>query len=133
MRAVDRGSILFGSTPGGELLLTFWSGNPPADPDRPWISEPVLRVSRDGERVDTVLMLPSARAPVAYRVGDVFGSYGWVASDLNPEGTVGEAHLATREKGTLTCEHQVAGFITLLRQVRDTSIGGLSPTRDGRR
>ena len=47
-------------------------------------------------------------------------SYGWIASDLSPDGTVGEAHLATVEKGQLTCAHQVAGFIELLRKVRDT-------------
>ncbi|MGI9389697.1 MAG: creatininase family protein [Boseongicola sp.] len=58
-------------------------------------------------------------------------SYGWVASDLNADGTVGEAHLATREKGKQTCEHQVSEFVALLRQVRDTSLGGLSPTKGG--
>ncbi len=60
-------------------------------------------------------------------------SYGWVASDLNPDGTVGEANLATREKGKMTCEHQVSEFIALLHQVRETSLGGLSPTKDGPR
>ena len=48
-------------------------------------------------------------------------SYGWIASDLSPDGTVGEAHLATVEKGQLTCAHQVAGFIELLRKTRDMS------------
>ncbi|SEK21824.1 creatininase family protein [Pacificibacter marinus] len=43
----------------------------------------------------------------------------WVSKDLNPEGTVGEAHLATAEKGAATCAHQVAGFIDLLGQLRD--------------
>lgn len=47
-------------------------------------------------------------------------SYGWIASDLSPSGTVGEAHLATREKGQATAAHQVAGFISLLRNLRDT-------------
>ncbi len=55
-------------------------------------------------------------------------SYGWIASDLNPDGTVGEAHLATAEKGAATCTHQVQGFIQLLRTVRDTPLGDLSPT-----
>ncbi|GFE49784.1 creatininase [Roseobacter cerasinus] len=45
-------------------------------------------------------------------------SYGWIASDLNPAGTVGEAHLATAEKGAATARHQVAGFIDLLRKMR---------------
>ncbi len=51
-------------------------------------------------------------------------SYGWIASDLNPEGTVGEAHLATAEKGRLTCEHQVRGFIDMLRKLRDMPLPG---------
>lgn len=44
-------------------------------------------------------------------------SYGWIASDLNPDGTVGEAHLATAEKGAATAQHQVAGFVDLLRKM----------------
>ncbi|QBF30689.1 creatininase family protein [Thalassococcus sp. S3] len=45
-------------------------------------------------------------------------SHGWIASDLNPAGTVGEAHLATAEKGRLTAEHQVRGLIDLLYKVK---------------
>ena len=55
-------------------------------------------------------------------------SYGWVATDLNPDGTVGEAHLATAEKGGATCRHQVAGFIELLKAVRDRPVGEITPT-----
>lgn len=55
-------------------------------------------------------------------------SYGWISSDLNEAGTVGEAHLATAEKGAAACTHQVIGFIDLLRKVRDTSLGGFSPS-----
>ena len=58
-------------------------------------------------------------------------SYGWVASDLNSEGTVGEAHLATAEKGAAACTHQVAGFIELLQTVRATDISSFSPTKCG--
>ena len=46
-------------------------------------------------------------------------SRGWIASDLNPGGTVGNANLATAHKGLLTTQHQVRGFIDLLRNVRD--------------
>lgn len=46
-------------------------------------------------------------------------SYGWISTDVNPAGVVGEAHLATAEKGKATAEWQVARFIELLRQVRD--------------
>ncbi len=54
-------------------------------------------------------------------------SYGWIASDLNPAGTVGEAHLATAEKGHATAAHCVAGFIGLLRQVADHPMEGFAP------
>ncbi len=59
-------------------------------------------------------------------------SYGWIASDLNPSGPVGEAHLATAEKGKASAEHQVKGFIQLLRAVKDTPLGQFSPrNQDG--
>ena len=45
-------------------------------------------------------------------------AFAWMACDLNPHGVVGEAALATAEKGRLTAEHQADGFITLLRDVR---------------
>lgn len=45
-------------------------------------------------------------------------AFAWMASDLNPHGVVGEAALASAEKGRLTAEHQADGFITLLRDVR---------------
>ena len=58
-------------------------------------------------------------------------SYGWVARDLNPAGTVGDASRATPEKGRATCAHQVAGFTDLLRKVRDLSLAGFAPTLPG--
>lgn len=42
--------------------------------------------------------------------------YGWIASDLNPAGVAGEAHLATAAKGRAVAEHQAAGFLTLARK-----------------
>ena len=53
----------------------------------------------------------------------------WVSSDLNSSGTVGNAAAATAEKGRATCAHQVAGFIDLLRTMRDRPLTGLSPTQ----
>ncbi|WP_425093235.1 creatininase family protein [Tropicimonas sp. S265A] len=55
-------------------------------------------------------------------------SYGWVSSDLNPAGTVGDAARATAEKGRATCTHQVSGMIDLLRIVRDQPLTGLTAT-----
>jgi creatinine amidohydrolase len=56
-------------------------------------------------------------------------SYGWISSDLNPVGTVGDASIATADKGHATATHQVDGFVTLLRQMRDTPLDGLAPVR----
>lgn len=42
----------------------------------------------------------------------------WIARDLNPEGTVGEASKATAAKGAATAKAQVAGFIELLEDVK---------------
>lgn len=52
----------------------------------------------------------------------------WVSSDLNPDGAVGEAHLATAEKGKAVCEFQVAGFIDMLAKLRDLPTASYAPT-----
>lgn len=44
-------------------------------------------------------------------------SYGWISSDLNMAGTVGNAANATAEKGDATASHYVAEFVRLLHQV----------------
>lgn len=54
-------------------------------------------------------------------------SYGWIASDLNDAGTVGEAHFATAKKGKQTAKHQILGMIELLRAVRDRPLGDIAP------
>ena len=56
-------------------------------------------------------------------------AYGWIASDLNPNGVVGEAHLATAEKGHKTAEKMVADVISLLQKVRAQSLDGLDPVK----
>ena len=56
-------------------------------------------------------------------------SYGWIASDLNPHGTVGDASAATAQKGHETCAHQVAGLIALLHKVAGHSLDGFHPIR----
>ncbi|GFE65180.1 creatininase family protein [Litoreibacter roseus] len=57
----------------------------------------------------------SAEASPISPIGPV--SYGWIASDLNATGVVGDASKATAEKGHATARHQVSGFIDLLRDV----------------
>jgi creatinine amidohydrolase len=49
-------------------------------------------------------------------------AFAWIASDLNPHGVVGNAAAATAEKGRLTAEHQAAGFVRLLQDVRKASL-----------
>ncbi|HEY2526450.1 MAG TPA: creatininase family protein [Xanthobacteraceae bacterium] len=43
--------------------------------------------------------------------------YGWIAQDLNAEGAIGDASKATATKGQKTADHQLDGFIALLRDV----------------
>ena len=49
-------------------------------------------------------------------------SRGWIAADLNNDGTVGNAAAASVLKGTATATHQVHGFIELLKDVAATNI-----------
>jgi creatinine amidohydrolase len=45
-------------------------------------------------------------------------AFAWIATDLNPNGVVGNAAAATAEKGRLVAEHQARGFVELLEDVR---------------
>ncbi|MGE0499343.1 MAG: creatininase family protein [Rhizobiaceae bacterium] len=49
-------------------------------------------------------------------------AFAWIASDLNPAGVVGDASIATAEKGRLTAEHQADGFVRLLKDVRKAKL-----------
>ncbi|MBI1172604.1 creatininase family protein [bacterium] len=72
----------------------------------------------------------SAETSAISPIGPV--SYGWMASDLNPAGPVGEAHLATAEKGHATAEKMVADVIALLRKVEAQSLEGFAPVTSAR-
>ncbi|MFT3999147.1 MAG: creatininase family protein [Rhizobium sp.] len=52
-------------------------------------------------------------------------SLAWIAHDLNPNGVVGNAAAGTAEKGALICRHQIAGFIEMLRDLRDYPLSNL--------
>ena len=52
-------------------------------------------------------------------------AYGWIAQDLNAEGAVGDASKATAGKGRRTAEHQIDGFIALLRDMTAFSLNRL--------
>ena len=53
-----------------------------------------------------------------------FIAYAWLAGDLNPQGAVGEAHLATAAKGKATAEHGAGEFVKLLRDVEKAALMG---------
>jgi creatinine amidohydrolase len=44
-------------------------------------------------------------------------NFGWMAGDLNPAGTVGDARLATAEMGAAIAAHQAAGFAEMVADV----------------
>jgi creatinine amidohydrolase len=52
-------------------------------------------------------------------------AFGWIAQDLNTDGAVGDAGNATVEKGSKTAEHQIEGFIALLRDMTAFSLNRL--------
>jgi creatinine amidohydrolase len=54
-------------------------------------------------------------------------AYGWIASDLNPAGVVGEAHLATAEKGRLQAEKCVEDVIGFLHKVKAQDLAAFHP------
>ena len=55
-------------------------------------------------------------------------AYGWIASDVNPLGVVGEAHLAAAQKGKVTADKMVADVTDLLKTIRNVPLGGFKPT-----
>lgn len=54
-------------------------------------------------------------------------SYGWIASDLNPAGTVGNAGRATGNQGRLIASFQASGFVELLRKVAEMKLDRFRP------
>jgi creatinine amidohydrolase len=59
-------------------------------------------------------------------------AFGWQAQDLGPDGTVGDASLATAEKGRATVDHIAHGFIEVLRDVHTFDMGQLYRAGDRR-
>jgi creatinine amidohydrolase len=80
-------------------------------------------------KLDQLADFPSAgesyaKAFAKLRVTQPAG-FGWMSQDLNPEGVVGEAHLATAAKGAAIAAHVEAEFIKLLRDVAAFDLAGL--------
>ena len=67
----------------------------------------------------------SAETGLISPVGPI--SYGWIASDVNRLGAIGNAAAATAGKGRATAAHQVAGFVELLRKVAAQPLDGFAP------
>ena len=44
-------------------------------------------------------------------------AFSWIAQDLNPDGALGNASIATADKGARTAAHQIDGFIALVRDM----------------
>lgn len=49
----------------------------------------------------------------------------WIAHDLNPDGVVGDASVATAEKGALIARHQASGFVSLIEELRRYPLSAL--------
>ena len=85
-------------------------------------------------RPDTVDMSKAADFRWTHNQGDIppVGAiaHGWIASDVNPVGVAGEAHLATAEKGARCAAHYVAQVIGVLRQIAAQDLSGFAPTED---
>jgi len=85
-------------------------------------------------RPDTVDMSKAEDFRWTHNQGDIppVGgiAHGWIASDVNPAGVAGEAHLATAEKGAATAEHYVAQAIDVLLKISAQSLSGFAPVPD---
>ena len=57
-------------------------------------------------------------------------AHGWIASDVNPHGVAGEAHLATAEKGRQTADHYVASVLEVIRKMVDQNVDTFAPVKD---
>jgi creatinine amidohydrolase len=67
----------------------------------------------------------SAETSLISPVGPV--AYGWIATDVNPHGVVGQAHLATADKGKATAAKMVADVAALLRKVEAQPLDSFAP------
>src|SRR5262249_23670811 len=56
-------------------------------------------------------------------------AFAWIAKDLHPSGTVGNAAAATAAKGEATASWQAQGFIDLLRDMRAADVDTLLATK----
>ena len=58
---------------------------------------------------------------------DFPAGFGWMTQDLHASGAVGDATLATAEKGEAALDHGARAFVALLRDVEKFDLDGLAP------
>lgn len=56
-------------------------------------------------------------------------AHGWIASDVNPQGVAGEAHLASAEKGRVTAEKFVADTVDVLHRIAAQPLDRFEPVK----
>lgn len=105
-------------------------------------SEDERRYGIHGGAIETALMLHYAPDRVDMAKADSFVStlpqwerdmsllraygphrFGWMSSDLNPLGVVGDARIATAAMGALSADHALKGFVQLLEDVARFDLG----------
>src|SRR5215217_491728 len=62
-----------------------------------------------------------------YLRADFPAGFGWMTQDLNASGAVGDASLATAEKGEAALDHGARAFVTLLQDVEKFDLVRLAP------
>ena len=60
----------------------------------------------------------------AWLRADVPVGFGWMTQDLHPSGAVGDASLATAEKGEVALDHGARAFVELLADVERFELPG---------
>jgi creatinine amidohydrolase len=63
----------------------------------------------------------------AHLRADFPAGFGWMTQDLHASGAVGDASLATAEKGEAALEHGARAFVALLRDVEKFDLARLAP------
>jgi creatinine amidohydrolase len=61
---------------------------------------------------------------LAYLRADVPAGFGWMTQDLHPSGAVGDASLATAERGEAALDHGARAFVALLQDVERFTLPG---------
>jgi creatinine amidohydrolase len=122
------------------VVKTAWSRFPPP---AGLISDDERRLGIHGGEVETSLMLHFRPELVEMSRAEDFRSvaadnerdftylrptgthaWAWIARDLNPAGVVGNASIATAEKGRLIAETEVSGMLALLGEVARIGLPG---------